>query len=83
MQRTVKVTKVKYIAKTEAGLTEKVCEIANFDESRFIRELKKAGVYAIVTETETREKTYILDDEIFFKYATVKEEPTIETEQAQ
>ena len=74
MQRTVKVTKGKYIAKTEMGITEKEFEIANFDEARFIRELKKSGIYAIVTETETTEKTYFLDDEIFFKYATVKED---------
>lgn len=74
MQRTVKVTKGKYLAKTEAGIEEKAFEIANFDENRFIRELKKSGVYAIVTRTETVEKTYILDDEIFFKYATVKED---------
>lgn len=74
MQRTVKVTKGKYLAKTEAGIEEKSFEIANFDESRFVRELKKAGIYAIVTETEAHEKTYILDDEIFFKYATVKED---------
>lgn len=78
MQRTVKVTKVKYIAKTANGLEEKTVEIANFDENRFIRELKKSGIYAIVTETETTEKTYILDDEIFFKYATVKEDATPE-----
>lgn len=78
MQRTVKVTKVKYLAKTANGLEEKAVEIANFDENRFIRELKKAGVYAIVTETETTEKTYVLDDEIFFKYATVKEDATPE-----
>lgn len=78
MQRTVKVTKGKYIAKTEAGITEKEFEIANFDEAKFIRELKKAGVYAIVTETETTEKTYVLDDEIFYKYATVKEDATPE-----
>ena len=83
MTRTVTVTKGKYLTKTENGLIETTFEQANFDEDKFVRNLKKQGIKAIVTETEEKKVTYELADEIFFKYATVKEEPTTETEQAQ
>jgi hypothetical protein len=81
MQRTVKATKFTY-AKTELINGELVSELATIEvpETDHKKALKKAfkevGTFAPL-KTETTENLYILDDEIFFRYA-VKAEPKSE-----
>jgi hypothetical protein len=77
MQRTVKST-VLTIAKIErvnGELTTHTDEIKVFnitDEKVAIRKAKKAHGDFVVLESRIEEDLYVLDDEIFFQYATVK-----------
>lgn len=74
MQRTVKTTVFTY-AKTT--LTEKgeikaelaKIEVAETDEKKALKKaVKEIGLFQPL-KTETKETLYVLDDEIFFKYA--------------
>lgn len=77
MQRTVKST-VLTVAKVErvnGELTTHIDDIKVFnitDEKVAIRKAKKTYGEFVVLESRIEEDLYILDDEIFFKYATVK-----------
>lgn len=81
MQRTVKATEITF-AKVEMVNGELTTHtdtrtIAETDTTKAIKRLvKEVGNVAIV-ETKTVENLYVLDDEIFFKYAK-KVEPKAE-----
>ena len=74
MQRTVKGTRV-HLAKMEmvdgsiAIAETKTETYANTDEKTAVKKATKANIGYGVISTETFEQKYILDDEIFFKYA--------------
>lgn len=79
MQRTVKATKFTY-AVTEVNekgeLTAKLAyvEVPETDEKKALRKaFKKVGTFAPI-KTEITETLYLLDDEIFFKYAVKAED---------
>lgn len=86
MQRTVKSTVFTY-AKNE--LTEKgeiratlaTIEVAETDEKKALKKAVKAVGMFQPLKVETHEELYILDDEIFFKYA-VKASEAKEAEKA-
>ncbi len=85
MQRTVKATKFTYAVNeiNEKGeLTAKIAtvEVPETDPKKALKKaFKEVGTFAPL-KTETTETLYILDDEIFFKYA-VKAEPKNETKE--
>lgn len=78
MQRTVKGVRVN-LAKMEmvdnqiAIADTKTVTFANTDEKTAIRKATKLNVGYGVVSVEPFEQLYILDDEIFFKYATAVE----------
>lgn len=75
MQRTVKMNKILYVDVTEKG------ELAQHEETINERDVKKAvkllikniGHPVTVISVEPLEKTYYIDDEIFFKFAKIME----------
>lgn len=73
MQRKVKVTKINYatIEPVNGELTTKtystVIKENNVDKA--LKKFRKSNPNACVISTETIENLYVLDDEIFFKYA--------------
>ena len=78
MQRTVKSTVFTYAVNeidSEGKILARIekIEIPETDEKRALKmAFKRVGFFAPL-KTEVNEKLYILDDEIFFKYATVAE----------
>ena len=74
MQRTVKSTKVIF-AKVEIDNNGQLMStlgehiVHTTDEKRAIKETKKMVGEVAVVKTETVEKLWVLDDEIFLKYA--------------
>ena len=77
MQRTVYSTKFTY-AKTELVNGELVSELATItvhetDTKKALKKAHKELGYFNPLKTEKVANLYVLDDEIFFKYATVKE----------
>ena len=81
MQRTVYSTKFTYVENTieENGeITAKVqtVTIHETDEKKALKKaFKEVGSFAPL-KTEKVSELYVLDDEIFFKYATVKTDAT-------
>lgn len=79
MQRTVKGTRFTYVENTLTENNEITSEVKTVEvmESNEGKALKKAAKFVghpiIPVKTETFEKLYHLDDETFFKYATVVE----------
>ena len=79
MQRTVKSTKFTYGVNEldeKGNILVKVAtvEIPETDEKKALKKaFKQVGTFAPL-KVETVEKLYVLDDEIFFKYATVAEQ---------
>ena len=73
MQRTVKFTKFTYAVNTIEGdkvNTEiKTVEIPETNEKRALKKAHKQVGAFVPLKTETTEKLYVLDDEVFFKYA--------------
>lgn len=74
MQRTVKSTKVIF-AKVEMDNEGKLVStlgeniVHTTEEKKAIKETKKIHGEVAIVKTETVEKLWVLDDEIFFKYA--------------
>ena len=85
MQRTVKSTKFTYAVNElhengEISTKLENIEIAEKDQKKALKQaFKKVGTFAPL-KVETTEALYILDDEIFFKYA-VKAETTVQEQQ--
>lgn len=73
MQRTVKATKINYatIEAVNGELTTKTDStvITENNVEKALKKFRKSNPNACVISTETIEKLYVLDDEIFFKYA--------------
>lgn len=79
MQRTVKGTRITY-AKTELTeggeitVTKAVIDIPERDEKKAVKiATKQIGLFNPL-KIETYEQLYVLDDEIFFKYARIATE---------
>lgn len=74
MQRTVKSTKVIF-AKVEMDNEGNLASVKGenivhtTDEKKAIKETKKTYGEVAIIKTETVEKLWVLDDEIFFEYA--------------
>lgn len=85
MQRTVKATKFTYAVNelNEKGeLTAKIAtvEIPETDTKKALKKaFKEVGTFAPL-KTETTETLYVLDDEIFFKYAKMVDPKTEKAE---
>lgn len=81
MQRTVYSTKFTYVQNTITEDGEIKSEIATHivhetDEKKALKKaVKEIGMFAPV-KVEKVSELYVLDDEIFFKYATVKVDAT-------
>lgn len=78
MQRTVKGVRVNLakmgMVENQITITDtKSVVYANTDEKTAIRKATKANIGYGVISVEPFEQLYILDDEIFFKYATAVE----------
>lgn len=78
MQRTVKMTKFTYAVnelseKGELTARLETIEVAETDPRKALKKaFKEVGAFTPL-KTETSEKLYKLDDDIFFKYAIVVE----------
>lgn len=78
MQRTIKHTRFTY-AINEIGANGEVAtrldtvEVAEANEARALKKAQKIIGVFVPLRTEVLEKLYVLDDETFMKYATVKE----------
>ena len=81
MQRTVYSTKFTYVKNTLTEDGQIKSELATHivhetDEKRALKKaVKEIGMFAPI-KTEKVSELYVLDDEIFFKYATVKADAT-------
>lgn len=81
MQRTVYSTKFTYVKNTLAEDGQIKSELAEHivhetDENRALKKaVKEIGMFAPI-KTEKISELYVLDDEIFFKYAKVKTDTT-------
>lgn len=81
MQRTVYSTKFTYVKNTLTDDGQIKSELATHivhetDEKKALKKaVKEIGMFAPI-KSEKVSDLYILDDEIFFKYATIKEDAT-------
>lgn len=79
MQRTVKGTRFTYVENTLTENNEikselKTVEVMESNEDKALKKATKAVGHAVIpVKTETFEKLYVLDDDIFFQYAKVVE----------
>ena len=82
MQRTVKYAIVNFVTKVNGSVMQGTSNIVGNNEKEIQRELnKKYGQNkAFILSLEFKTKLYLLDDDIFFKYATEVTEETETTE---
>lgn len=84
MQRTVKSTRFTYAKVTinSDGTTAtelQTVEVPETNETKaYKRAVKKVGIYFTPLKMEVVENVYVLEDEIFFKYAHIVDKETAE-----
>lgn len=72
MQRTVTVTKIAYVKIVEGQLSKGVETIAEKSIEKAVKSFSKRNAGRAIVESVSQEThLYILDDEIFFKYARI------------
>lgn len=72
MQRTVTVTKIAYLKVVDGQLSKGVESIAEKSIEKAVKSFSKRNAGRAIVESVSQEThLYVLDDEIFFKYARV------------